>query len=181
MASATGGTGMPCMYVNYGVYVCSYVYVCVNCSIGELIVIIDILQYYYLKFYLQTVFYHGILQTFKHLSSEKKSDSDKFNSHLVYRREPNLVIASAIAWYGLVCKSNGRSRTIVFPFRRRREKVTHCSERSEAVVIVNHWEVGRYLRAMQALNNSVQTVSIARGIFVKHVVWEYEGKQQTQT
>ena len=30
---------------------------------------------------------------------------------------------TAAAWYGPVCKANGRARTIVFPFRRRQKKV----------------------------------------------------------
>ena len=35
---------------------------------------------------------------------------DKSDNRVVYRHEPNFVTAPA--WYGLVCKANGRARTI---------------------------------------------------------------------
>ena len=53
---------------------------------------------------------------FKHLSLEKKKKkillSDKSDNHVLYRRQPNLV--NAAAWYGFVCKANGRARTCIF-------------------------------------------------------------------
>ena len=48
----------------------------------------------------------------KHLSST--------SGHVLYRHMPNLL------QYGFISKTNGRARTIVFPFRRRLEKVARC-------------------------------------------------------
>ena len=69
----------------------------------------------------------GIQQTkhlFKHQFSGKILIADKSDDHVFYRRLSNFVTAAA--WYGLVCKANGMARTIVFPFRTRREKVIDC-------------------------------------------------------
>ena len=45
-----------------------------------------------------------------------------FSKHLAVRIQKMKNFVTAAAWYGPVCKANGRARTIVFPFRRRQKK-----------------------------------------------------------
>ena len=69
----------------------------------------------------------GIQQTkhlFKHQFSGKILLADKSDDHVFYHRLSNFVTAAA--WYEHLCKANGMTRTIIFPFKRRREKVIVC-------------------------------------------------------
>ena len=64
---------------------------------------------------------------FKHLSSGKILLVEKSDNRVLYHVTPNLVTPAA--WYGLVCKAKGRSRTIVFLFvggRKKSHVVLQC-------------------------------------------------------
>ena len=75
---------------------------------------------------LQTVFYLGyskrnITSVQAPVLGKNVLLADKSDNHVLYSRWSNFVTAAA--WYGLVCKANGRARTIVFPFRKRQKKL----------------------------------------------------------
>ena len=69
---------------------------------------------------LQTVFYPGFS---KQNITNKILVVGKFDdNHVLYCHKPNFVTAAA--WYGLICIANeGQELYIVFPFRRRQEKI----------------------------------------------------------